>query len=528
MVGIVRDIVIPVKGGTDPVFTIVCEIQTTPGPHYSYDGDYEGEESPHVTRLWKMASAWRVISFFLVVFVLPTVLISLPLYARYHLYHARHLPMTETDTRALNHAVSSFWCQGQRVTSNGTLDAFLVAGSPRVQRKRRHVSLKRNLTLRHDDIEYWGVYLLEGSTFSLSSVARWAGGTLLVVKGEENLRKCFYRENRVKEELMRGGLPGVPNLYKGLTDNEDKDDSPRKNVKYAALEEEEGGAGGEVFEDEQDIFTALKSESQKAMVEKDDDDDDDLVPLLVDEVKLQNYDELIEKKVRANKRGEKRKNRKGKKKNKERKERQIGSKGSLLVERVRRNVLPDDAATDPQYTNSGSTVEDKLDMLHKFNDTLDVTSGNSSISSSEEFLEQCKDTVLTVDLTPYLDWQDRVLNLNSDNPDAWSFPVNSTDYYYFIFTSDNSIEINKIGFHLQLERATYDVSSAIETCRNSSECVFPLAFTQTESVVVEIPAEGALSELHSFEVTTTCQPRVPVYMVFILLVPFIILIFAFQ
>lgn len=62
-----------------------------------------------------MASAWRVISFFLVVFVLPTVLISLPLYARYHLYHTRHLLMTETDMRALNDAVSSFWCQVRKM-----------------------------------------------------------------------------------------------------------------------------------------------------------------------------------------------------------------------------------------------------------------------------------------------------------------------------------------------------------------------------------------------------------------------------
>ncbi|XP_066975169.1 uncharacterized protein [Macrobrachium rosenbergii] len=482
----------------------------------------------------KMASAWRVISFFLVVFVLPTVLISLPLYARYHLYHARHLPMTETDTRALNHAVSSFWCQGQRVTSNGTLDAFLVAGSPRVQRKRRHVSLKRNLTLRHDDIEYWGVYLLEGSKFSLSSCARWAGGTLLVVKGEDNLRKCFYREDRVKEELMKAGLPRVPNVYKGPPDNEEEADKEqqKKKMKYAALEEDEGGVGGEVFEDEQDIFTALKSESQKTVVEKeedgdDDDNDDDLVPLLVDEVKMHKYDDLVEKKVRPKQKGEKRKNRKGKK-NKERKEKQNGSKGSLLVERVRRNVLLDNAAIHPEHSVSGSGVVDKLDMLHKFNDTLDVTTGNSSISSSEEFLEQCKDTILTVDLTPYLDWPIRVLNLKSDNPDAWNFTVNATDYYYFIFTSDNNIEINQLGFHLELERAMYDVSAPIDTCRNSSECVFPLAFTQTESVVVEVPAEGNLSELHSYEVTTTCQPRVPVYMVFILLVPFIILIFAFQ
>lgn len=44
MVGVVRDIVIPVKG--DKVFTIVCEILETPAPTI--------EERPHVTPLWKV------------------------------------------------------------------------------------------------------------------------------------------------------------------------------------------------------------------------------------------------------------------------------------------------------------------------------------------------------------------------------------------------------------------------------------------------------------------------------------------
>uniref|UniRef100_A0A0P4W959 E3 ubiquitin-protein ligase APD1-4 N-terminal domain-containing protein n=1 Tax=Scylla olivacea TaxID=85551 RepID=A0A0P4W959_SCYOL len=189
-----------------------------------------------------MASAWRVISFFLVVFVLPTVLISLPLYARYHLYHTRHLPMTETDTRALNYAVSPFWCQGQRVSSNGTLDAYLVSGTPKVRKEKRHVSLKRKLLLQHDDIEYWGVYLLEGSTFTVSSTARWPGGVLLVAKGEENLRKCFYREDHLEAEL-NGAPPKT--VYRSPVD---VDDLPAEVL----VEEEHHWAdnGGEVFDEE--------------------------------------------------------------------------------------------------------------------------------------------------------------------------------------------------------------------------------------------------------------------------------------
>ncbi|XP_063600859.1 uncharacterized protein LOC134776999 isoform X2 [Penaeus indicus] len=501
MVGLVRDIVIPVKG--DPVLTIVCEILSTPSQSHPQQEDEQ--ENPHITRLWKMASAWRVISFFLVVFVLPTVLISLPLYARYHLYHARHLPMTETDTRALNHAVSSFWCQGQRVTTNGTLDAFLVAGAPRLLTQRRHVVLRKNLTLQHDDIEYWGVYLLEGSSFSLSSCARWPGGTLLVVEGEENLRKCFYKEQKLQNEL-NGGTAALKPVYHGDTDAE-PDDGPRDEDN-----DEDEDVGGEVFDDDHEHdLRLLEADDGEVREIEGNGDGVDLTPSL-----------SHPKNLKARK-SEKRKLRKGKKNRKDKKAeaRRGRSRRSRLGERVRRN--------SPAFDdNREMTLLEKLEILHRLNDTVDITSGNSSFSSSEEFLEQCKDTILTVDLSPFVDCRARMDDANQGSDGQWTFKINKTDYYYFIFTSDNSIELNLLDFNLDLQRAIYDVSSPLDTCRNATECVFPLAFTQEEAVVVEVPAQERLQELHSFEVTTTCQPRVPVYMVFILLVPFIILLFAFQ
>lgn len=52
MVGLVRDIVIPVKG--DPVLTIVCEILSTPSQNHPQQE--EEVENPHITRLWKVRS----------------------------------------------------------------------------------------------------------------------------------------------------------------------------------------------------------------------------------------------------------------------------------------------------------------------------------------------------------------------------------------------------------------------------------------------------------------------------------------
>lgn len=53
MVGLVRDIVIPVKG--DPVLTIVCEILSAPSQDHPQQE--EEVENPHITRLWKVRRA---------------------------------------------------------------------------------------------------------------------------------------------------------------------------------------------------------------------------------------------------------------------------------------------------------------------------------------------------------------------------------------------------------------------------------------------------------------------------------------
>ena len=59
----------------------------------------------------QMASAWRVVGFFAVVFVAPALLLLLPLHARYSLYPPRALHAATTDTRQMRPYTSAFWCQ---------------------------------------------------------------------------------------------------------------------------------------------------------------------------------------------------------------------------------------------------------------------------------------------------------------------------------------------------------------------------------------------------------------------------------
>ncbi|KAK3855668.1 hypothetical protein Pcinc_037945, partial [Petrolisthes cinctipes] len=414
---------------------------------------------------------------------------------------------------------------GQRVSSNGSLDAYLVSGTPKVKEERRHVTLRRTLKLQHDDIEYWGVYLLQGSLFSVSSTARWPGGTMLVVQGEENLRKCFYREERLKSDLTDpNGL-----VHKGTPDVEPEDGrNGQNNIMDEERHWEREDNGGEVFDDgDLDI---LREEEVIAEDEGDADTEDDTEGLLLSGeddgtlVRTHKYD--LQDRLDGK--------RKGKKGLLDKKKLE---KDNIIHSRTRRSPREDGQLPDVKLSTPSNpsvhggmpmTLDEKLDLLQEINDTIFVEAGESSYSSSEEFMEQCRDALLMVDLTPYIQWASHVSTNDTDSTNVWTFPVNTSNYFYFIFTSDNSIERNEIGFELDLQRTIYDVSAPLETCRNATECVFPLAFTQTEAVVVEVPAGEHLHELHSFEVTTACQPRVPVYMVFILLVPFIILLFAFQ
>ena len=194
------------------------------------------------------------------------------------------------------------------------------------------------------------------------------------------------------------------------------------------------------------------------------------------------------------------------------------------------NLWADDIDASDEVRLKEAEEMRKLGLLHTVNDTRDVSAGNSSISSSEEFMEQCTSTILHVDIKSLVDCQQQQVD---KDPKNWHFRINETDDYFFIFMSDNSLEENVVKYYLEVERVMYNISDNKDACTNSTECVFPIKFLSSESVVVELvdPDEQSaqpLTNLQNYEMQAVCQPRVAVYMVFILMVPFIILMFAFQ
>lgn len=49
--------------------------------------------------------------------------------------------------------------------------------------------------------EYWGFYLLKGSTVTVSTCARWPGASMILIRGHRHLHECAYIGDDSSEEL---------------------------------------------------------------------------------------------------------------------------------------------------------------------------------------------------------------------------------------------------------------------------------------------------------------------------------------
>lgn len=134
---------------------------------------------------------------------IPMALVSVPLYLRYHVYASQWYPFAVSDMRLLDKRISTVWCQSQvvRVNDNATFNAFLLPEQPSVAPTQKPVSMVREIFLEDDMKEYWGFYLLAGSTVTVSTCVRWPGASLIVIRGHKHLHDCAYIGDDSSEEL---------------------------------------------------------------------------------------------------------------------------------------------------------------------------------------------------------------------------------------------------------------------------------------------------------------------------------------
>ncbi|XP_065343023.1 uncharacterized protein LOC135941429 isoform X2 [Cloeon dipterum] len=165
----------------------------------------------------------------------------------------------------------------------------------------------------------------------------------------------------------------------------------------------------------------------------------------------------------------------------------------------------------------------------------------SSFSSSEETLMKCEGLLLYLPLTPRRECSNPAAVTTLPVADTYSYTATTSGYYFFVFNSENEIEENLISVEFSLVRTTYNTSQRVAQCDNTMQCSFPLDFFSSEKVVLEVPvAPGKEGPSNSsadslakhwneeYLVVSTCEPRTSLYLVCMILVPILILTFAFQ
>ncbi|XP_026727248.1 uncharacterized protein LOC113493457 isoform X1 [Trichoplusia ni] len=158
----------------------------------------------------KMHGSRRVIIFCLLTTVLPTILIVLPLYLRNFKYADVMYKISDSDVIQIHKGQSSIFCEKHSLKMNSTFSAFQMKGTPEISDKRKHIRLKKSMTLLDDTLEYFGFYLLKGASVELNACSRHKGSKILVVKGDRILNTCGilegYKHKKVHPKLENGVL----------------------------------------------------------------------------------------------------------------------------------------------------------------------------------------------------------------------------------------------------------------------------------------------------------------------------------
>lgn len=156
---------------------------------------------------------------------------------------------------------------------------------------------------------------------------------------------------------------------------------------------------------------------------------------------------------------------------------------------------------------------------------------------------QCEGLLLYLPLTPRNGCSKPNSAATLGVTDSYSYTATTSGYYFFVFNSENEIKENLISVDFSLVRTTYDTSKRVAQCDNTTDCVFPLDFFSSEKVVLEVPvafgregpndSNGSSDSLakhwnEEYLVVSTCEPRTSIYLFCMMLVPVLVLTFAFQ
>ncbi|XP_039279969.1 uncharacterized protein LOC111056169 isoform X2 [Nilaparvata lugens] len=484
-----------------------------------------------------MHGARRVICFCFLTAVLPTILVILPLYLRHSVYADVTYAVAESDVMEIVNGISSIFCQAHSLKMNSSFSAFQVSGEPEISTtNRKHIRLKKSMSLPDDTLEYWGFFLPRGSTVHLSVCSRYDGSRILVVEGEKNLRTCGLDEpNRqgLPTTHMAQGADKVRVLFETVQEilpaNEEVDDKDHLDDDYY-----EGESDADVGDNEGEVVRnddhAMKEEQPMSptLVKEKEPISATLTPPFAGKeefgegIKLQRH----LRHSRMHRRNEKQLLEL---------ERLDGDESNLnRIKRLQRKLSGEDGGVKGVLTRrrrrANGVPTHKLDggMVHGGNARNHTEKDNdSSVSSFENSLLTCYDRhiLLTKGFPPsHLCTSVKYLE-SSHYSMQTTHEVDADGYYYYIFYSDNDHVMNDIHAIFDIHKPTFQFGNYSKGCINTTECTFPIALFSDETVVVEVPTRDGI-EHEADDITflhSTCHPRTAVYAVFPITVLFLIL-----
>ncbi|XP_053694612.1 uncharacterized protein LOC128742308 [Sabethes cyaneus] len=529
----------------------------------------------------------RVIAFCILTAILPASLIILPLYLRHTVFADVVYPIAESDIIEIRDGISSIFCQRHTLQMNTSFNAFQLKQKPEISQNRKHIRLKKSMSLPDDTLEYWGFYLLKGATVALKVCSRYDGSRILVVKGERNLRTCGlleHNKNKIGAHLNNEHTQ-VLVTFESAAEIVDSSGPNNDNKSDRYVPPDIGNHGGEDLTDEdmtadETLNAHRKSEestkhayntkhklASKGLVannqhrkksnENPDSSDEDKslahqdrsaadgrpsnVPNSIHISKevdssRRHYDSFKQQPEATSAKTTQNTNREIEEVN--RRKRHHGRHGHHRDKIIRNSIhaegtpLAENIPTDSSGTRTKrDTVYDRR-INHGGNAFNFSNNTSDSVSSFENSLLTCYDgDILLAQSFPPSHLCKDVQYLENGVHMVTKHEIASDGYYYYIFYSDNDYVQNDIHAVFDIYKPTFQYSNISESkgCVNSTNCSFPISFWTDERVIVEVPTRDGI-EHEEDDITfliSTCQPRMAIYVIFPISVLFLVLTCAF-
>ncbi|KAF7268423.1 hypothetical protein GWI33_018433 [Rhynchophorus ferrugineus] len=476
-------------------------------------------------------------------------------------------------------------CKRQKVKTNATFNAFLLSEPPKIANTLKVLSMTRHFVLEDDTKEYWGFYLLKGSSVTVNTCVRWPGASLIVIRGHRHLHECAYIGDDSSEELdelmeaiKEGTYIANDEDLQRMTSNESITNDPEMMKRHRAdvtfhSPVHEANKENYTLKDNVDtsdltdskilrtILDALQTKKQKDKNKQKENHPHFKRNSTIAKNETANFnihspvpksatsDEVVQELLYKLKNMDKQPDNNGpnlKTYGRHYNKPAVNFNSNIDNRRRRRSItaamadfnkddVDNDKGLEEGFVPKPDGIADHRDTINETDTDHDMSNSEfwSSFSSSEEALLNCEGLILNLPLTPHHNCHRDLTDKEAEetylaNSITYRVPVNG--YYFFVFNSENEIQPNYIRVQFHLNKAIYNLSNPVSACKNQSDsCAVDLKFFSSEKLVLELPLENNDTLWNEeFIVESECEPRTALYAICVISVPVIILIFAFS